>query len=444
MQLKIDYNFILEDIVGDHGLSIDSILQLSQRAEAIHERIKNEQEAGKIGFLDLPYSDTAEVKEKARELKAIFKYCVVLGIGGSALGTSAIYQALGNDFNKNLFIVDNIDPDTFSDLLGHLELSETFFVVVSKSGATAETVSQFLIVRKLLLDRFGEVGFRKRCCIITDPLNGVLREIATNENILSFSIPENVGGRFSVLSPVGLFPLAFAGIDIDLILEGALYMSHKLNESDIFKNRAYLIGAINFLFMQKGKNISVLMPYSSKLYGFADWHRQLWAESLGKEGKGSTPVKALGATDQHSQSQLYMEGPKDKLITFIKIEEFNNEVIIPGQNIHEAYGYLLGKSLNFLINSELDATRVALAENNVPNLTVRIDKLTPFTLGELIILFEVATLFTGYLLNINPFNQPGVELSKQFTYGLMDKSGFVDKKEHFLDFLKKSDKKYIL
>ncbi len=444
MQLKLDYNFILSSFIGDNGLSLSDIEQLSPLAEKSHNRIMEEKNRGEIGFFELPYTDTTEIKEKAKEVNSIYKYCVVLGIGGSALGTSAVFHALGNIFRNNFFVVDNIDPDTFADILNNIELSETFFIIISKSGSTAETISQFLIIRNMLIKNFGEIGYKNRCAIITDPKKGVLREVANNEGLLSFNIPSNVGGRYSVLSPVGLFPLAIAGIDIDLLLEGALYMTHNLEEKNIFKNRAYLIGAINYLFMKKGKNISVLMPYSSKLYRFADWFRQLWAESLGKEGKGSTPVQALGTTDQHSQSQLYMEGPKDKLITFIKISQFLNEMEIPPQSINESYNYLMGSTLNELINSELDATRVALAKNSVPNLTIQIDKLTPFTLGELIILFEVATVFTGYLLNINPFNQPGVELSKKFTYGLMGREEFNTEKEEFLTFVQNIKKEYII
>ncbi len=444
MQLKLDYNYVLSQIIGEHGISVSDIEKLSPQAETAHNRLQQEKNSGKIGFLELPYSDTSFIKEKAKEIKSIFNYFVILGIGGSALGTSAVFQALGNVFQKNLFIADNIDPDMFNELLNNINLSETFFIIVSKSGSTSETIAQFLIIRKILLKNFGEIGYRKRCAIITDPEKGPLRELASKEGILSFSVPPNVGGRFSVLSPVGLFPLAITGIDIDLLLEGALFITHQLEEKDIFKNRAYLFGAINYLFAEKGKNISVLMPYSSKLYGLADWFRQLWAESLGKNGKGSTPVKALGATDQHSQSQLYMEGPKDKLITFLKILQFDTDMEIPNQEVDKSYEYLTGASLDTLINSELDATRVALAQRSVPNMTIQIDKLTPFTIGELIMFFEVATVFTGYLMDIDPFNQPGVELSKHFTYGLMGRKGFEDKREEFLSFFNRAERKYII
>jgi glucose-6-phosphate isomerase len=436
MKITVDYNNILKKVIGENGITVEELEDINKKSAEIHNRIINEKDNGTIGFFNLPYTDTSDIKEVVNNLKTTFKYCVVLGIGGSALGTTALFEALGDTFKKNLFVVDNIDPEYFNNLLNSLNFHETLFVVISKSGSTAETISQFLIIRDKLIKKYGNEGYSKRVVIITDPEKGPLREIADNENLKSFAIPSNVGGRFSVLSPVGLFPLNFAGIDIDSLLEGALFMVNSIQESDIFKNSAYLVGAINYLFLKKKKNILVLMPYSSKLSSIADWFRQLWAESLGKNGMGSTPVKAIGTTDQHSQLQLYMEGPKDKLINFIKVNTFNSVAEIPEQDIIEDYKYLTGKSLNKLINTEMESTSVALAQAGVPNYTIALETITPFILGELIMLYEIATVFAGYLMGVNPFNQPGVELSKQFTYGLMGRKGFGHKKEEFERFFK--------
>ena len=444
MKLTVDYNYVLKAFVGEYGIDISDIEKLNRDTEEIHNRIVDSIENNIIGFFNLPYSDTTQIKSEASRLKSFFKNCVVLGIGGSALGTIAVNKALGDVFSNRLFVIDNIDPDIFDNLLNFINMEETFFVVISKSGSTAETISQFLIIRNKLIEQFGFEGYKKRIIIITDPEKGPLRKLVNEENITSFDVPPNVGGRFSVLSPVGLFPLAFAGIDIDGLLEGALFAVNSLKNSGVFKKQAYMIGSINYLFLKIMKNILVLMPYSTRLSAFADWFRQLWAESLGKDGTGSTPVKAIGTTDQHSQLQLYMEGPRDKLINFIKIENFDSEIVIPEQDVKKEFKYLEGATLNKLINSELDATRVALAKSGVPNYTVIIDRLNPFTLGELIMLYETVTVFTGYLMKINPFDQPGVELSKKYTYSIFGREGYEDMKIEFEGFIKKTDKKFII
>ena len=446
MKIKIDYNFCMESIIGENGISYNEIDKLSEITNKIHFQIKEERKNDIVGFYKLPFSDTGEIKDKVKKFKDYFKNCAILGIGGSALGTTAVLSALTGFYeNNNVFVLDNVDPDYFNDFLNYVDINDTFFTVISKSGSTAETISEFLIIRKLLIERFGFNEYRKRIIIITDPVKGILREVANNENLDSLPIPENVGGRYSVFTPVGLFPLAFAGIDIDLILEGATFINNIMESSDnLFKNPAYLSGALHYLFYNKGKNVNVFMPYSNKLYGMADWFRQLWAESLGKEGKGPIPVKALGTTDQHSQLQLYMDGPKDKLITFLKIEDFKNDIEIPEQNIHNNYKYLMGKSLGQLLNCELSATRVALAKNGVPNYLITIESLNPFVIGELIFMLQVMTHYTGYLFNINPFNQPGVELSKQYTYALMGRAGFDNLKTDYDSYMQQCSENFIL
>jgi len=256
--------------------------------------------------------------------------------------------------------------------------------------------------------------------------------LADKEGILSFVVPSNVGGRFSVFSPVGLMSAAFTGINIEKLLSGAAEMDAKCSNDSLMKNPAALYAAIQYLFYWLKRPMSVMMPYSNALYGISDWYRQLWAESLGKKinrrgeiiNVGPTPIKALGATDQHSQVQLYIEGPQDKIVTFLSVEQFDKTVKIPTYDSH----YLGGRSLNELLKAEEEATRMALTKENRPNLTVSLPKITPETIGQMIYMFELATAYAGELFDIDAFNQPGVELGKQLTYALMGRAGFEEKK----------------
>jgi glucose-6-phosphate isomerase len=446
MTIEIDYNFCLKEIIGEQGISFDEIFKYQEKVNEIHKKILNDKK-DKVGFYSLPFQNIYEIKKISENFQDKFDNCVVLGIGGSALGTIAVKRALYPFYGsneKNLYIIDNIDPEVFNEFLEFIDFKKTFFVIISKSGSTAETISQFLIIRQILIKKFMNKGYKERVVVITDPFKGTLREIVNKEGLTSFDIPENVGGRFSVLTPVGLFPLAFINIDISNLLNGAKECFYKTDNSILPENISYLSGLIHYLAYKNKKSINVLMPYSSKLYDFADWFRQLWAESLGKQGFGPTPVKALGSTDQHSQLQLYIDGPKDKLITFIKVKNFNHDMEVPPQEIDLNYEYLFNHKMGNIINSEIDSTRVALAKKGVLNYTIILDKINAFNLGWLIFYFEAMTHFTGYLFGINPFDQPGVELSKQFTYGLLGRNGFENKKREFENFFCKSSKKFIV
>ncbi len=437
--ITIDYNFVIDEIIGKNGLSLNDLNILNKKAKNIHDKIKK----GNLGFIQLLNQNLQKIYEKLKEFQEKFKNFVVFGIGGSALGTKAIYQACGNN-KKNLNVIDNIDPDYFKSFIEKIDISNTLFIIISKSGKTSETISQFLIIKDLLEKNFKE-KYKERLIIITDPEKGGLRKFARNENILSFEVPENVGGRFSVLSPVGLVPLYLAEISIENLIEGAKNIYKNCQSDDIFSNPSYLSGAIQYLSYLNGKKISVIMPYSSKLEYFAEWFRQLWAESLGKNEKvGPTPVKAIGVTDQHSQLQLFMDGPNDKIITFIEIENFENIVKIPELKNYEDFEFLYGKSLNQLFKTEFESVKIALAKKGKLNYTIKIDKLNEFTMGELILFFELQTVFTGFLFNINPFDQPGVEEGKNFTYGLMGKKGYENKKKEFYKFKEKLSDKFIL
>jgi glucose-6-phosphate isomerase len=290
--------------------------------------------SGELGFRDHHYSEQElkEIESAASWIRSNASDFIVLGIGGSSLGGKTILSSLSNRFcNKGtrIHFVDNVDPDFFSDLLSNLNLSSSIFNVISKSGSTAETMAQFLIVYKELCKKLGKEKAIERIILTTDPQKGALRPLVDSMGFKAFSVPENVGGRFSALTDVGILPAAVAGIDIRSLLEGASHMAKKSSVPKIESNLALKYSLIKHLHNKMGKNCSVIMPYSTKLSDFSFWYVQLWAESLGKKGLGQTPIPATGATDQHSQLQLFMEGPRDKFITFIGVEKTKNDLKIP-------------------------------------------------------------------------------------------------------------------
>jgi len=451
-EIKLDYNNMMADKIGkEHGISFKEIENLKLAAEAAHEKITD----SKPGFMELPDSQSEIVKEINEFVdNNLDKYdnFVVLGIGGSALGNIALQTALNKPYynlnsdyrgeHPRVFFPDNVDPDRFKSLLETLDLSRTLFNVISKSGSTAETMSQFLIARGQVAAELGEDAIKDHFLATTSKDSGFLIEIAEREGMPKFYIPDNVGGRFSVLTPVGLVSAAFAGIDIEKLLAGARAMKERTATADIWNNPAYMHGILQLLAYKKGKTISVMMPYNHGLKDFADWYRQLWAESLGKEvdrdgntvNVGPTPVKALGATDQHSQAQLYMEGPFDKLITFLEVENHNQDIEIPEEYQDlDGVNYLGGHSLEKLINTEKQATELALTKRNRMNNTIIFPELNEHSVGQFIYMLELETAFVGELMNINAYNQPGVELGKHYTYGILGRENYEDKAKEFAD-----------
>ena len=322
-------------------------------------------------------------------------------------------------------------------LLDILDLKRTLVCVVTKSGSTAETMSQFMIIKKRLEELLDE-NYRKNIVAITDQNIGILRQLSDQEGYKTFVVPDDVGGRFSVFSSVGLLPFALVGIDIDQLMQGVKDMDLALKNTDIWNNVAAQNALIHYLLdVEKGKNISVMMPYSNKLKYIADWYIQLWAESLGKEvdkdgnvvNVGQTPIRAIGATDQHSQIQLFNEGPNNKIINFIRVDNFNTTLEIPKIFEYTGIGYLGGKTINYLLNAEADATKVALTDYKRPNVTITLDKIDAYHIGQLLYMLEVQTAITGELYNINTYNQPGVEQAKNYTYALMGRVGYEDSRQ---------------
>ncbi|MHC4790449.1 MAG: glucose-6-phosphate isomerase [Planctomycetota bacterium] len=446
-QIRLYYKNVMADVIGtEHGITSEQLKDLAEKTSPLIQKLNKERKAGKTPYRDLPYNkQTAQqVKELVDQLKDRCENLVVLGIGGSALGNIALQTALNpymhniNDAQRigpRLFVFDNIDPPQFASFLDWVgdKLEQTVFNVISKSGRTTETASQFMIIRQLLIDKLGTDGYKNSVVATTDPQQGTLRSIVSEEGLRSLEVPDDVGGRFSVLSAVGLFGATMCGIDIDSLLSGARDMDGKVSSEDFYKNPAAVNAAINYHFYNHGKKISVMMPYSYALKDLADWYRQLWAESLGKAQDlagnevhiGPTPVKALGTTDQHSQLQLYREGPNDKLFTFLQVNNFDKDLKInPAPDCVPELGFLAGADLGKLMNNEKKATEYALLKDKRPCLTVIFDKVNAYSLGQFIYLYEVTTSFTGALFGINTYDQPAVELGKEATFALMGKDGY--------------------
>ena len=454
------------DAVGEkHGVGERELKALAPRIKQVHQQMADERKAKKLRYRDLPYDEDmiAAVNKQVEHFRDRCEVLVVLGIGGSALGNIALQSALNpptynllSDRTRTgpqLFVLDNVDPDQIKAIVDYItpKIKKTIVNVISKSGETAETASQFILFRDLLQQKLGK-KYRENILATTDPKGGTLRQIANADEYRTLEVPDGVGGRFSVLSAVGLFSAGMCGIDIEALMAGAAAMDKRVKSPDVLANPAALIAAVHYALEQKGKKISVMMPYATSLYYLGDWFRQLWAESLGKKDgltrknayAGQTPVKALGTTDQHSQVQLYREGPNDKIITFLEVERFNQKLAIPGGIPGQpTLDYLANSNFQTLINAEKLATEYALLESQRPTMTVLFPRISAETVGQFIYLYEVAVSYMGGLLEINTYDQPAVELGKQATYALMGKGGYADLAKK-IDVVRKRDKKYLV
>jgi glucose-6-phosphate isomerase len=457
--ISINYKNMMEEVIGEeHGISDKDIDRFVKDGIEISRDLKSRRGNKELEFFNLPYRSTERIKEVGNYLRENFDNFVHLGIGGSALGGIALHRALNHPYynllpedkrkTPRMFFVDNIDPDKFHSLLNLIDIKRSSFSVVSKSGATIETITQFLVVKDILKEKLGN-RYKDHIIVITDPNKGWLRRIVEEENFISLQIPEGVGGRFSVFTPVGLLPAYVSGINIDELLKGAVHMDKLCSSDIIWENPAYLSAALQFIsYIKKNKRISIFIPYSDSLSGIADWFCQLWAESLGKKYSlngnivniGPTPIKAIGVTDQHSQLQLYLEGPYDKVITFIKVNNFNNEVKILSED--NEFNFLRNRTMNELIEAERYGTELSLIKAKRCNYTITLDRINPFTIGEFLYMLQVQTAFAGGLFKINPFDQPGVEEGKRFTSAIMGKRGY-EKLELEIKDLDRGTDKYI-
>lgn len=447
MQLKLDYNNMMTEILGEQqGLDFKLFEAHKDLISLAHCKVIENRGKGWQEWTNLPFINQDTIKEIIETAEKFNSYdnVVVLGIGGSALGTSAVANALlhlrHNELPRavrkapRLYVEDNIDPERMKALLDVIDITKTVFNVITKSGMTSETLSQFMIIYKTLKEKMGDKA--KNNIIVTTTIGkGTLYDIAIKEGFKIFGVGGGVGGRFSVLSTVGLVPLAIVGIDIKGLLEGARVMSEACFSPDVLQNPALNTAFLQYMSMRKGKNISVMMPYADSLKYMADFYCQLWGESLGKTvdnnnnviNSGQTPVKALGVTDQHSQIQLYTEGPFDKVITFLAVEKYRTTVTIPSIGEYGETEFLKDRTLNDLINFERKATEYALAKYKRANLTLTLPEITAHTIGELLQYFMYSTAYCGAMLDINTYNQPGVEEGKQATFAMMGRKGYENK-----------------
>ncbi len=412
---------------------------------------------GVYGFAHLPFQTATigAIRKFAASVRGTYDTVCVVGIGGSALGAWALdcgmrgphpVQGAFTPEHPRLAILDNVDPDFTHAALASMDPKKTLVVVIAKSGGTAETVSTFLLVRDWMQQALGRKAAARMVAVTTEG-KGDLFALAQSEGYRTFGIPENVGGRFSVLSPVGLVPAALIGIDIAKLTRGAAEMTHLAWQPDLSVNVPLRAALCHWLvWTRKANPIQVAFPYSNRLWGTAFWFRQLWAESLGKahnrKGElvqtGQTPVAALGTTDQHSQVQLYIEGPNDKVFTFWAVNRFASQGKLPKARLGlAAFDSLGGQSLAKLIDAERRATAAAMTECGRPNCTVTLDRVDEHHLGAFLQLMEFQTAFLGELLDINAFDQEGVELGKKLTYGLMGRKGFESYRRQFAAYEKK-------
>lgn len=453
MSLTINFNNMMKHAIGEYGITDEQLREYTLPAKSAHFKVEAARGLDMQGWMDSPYNQAEVVKaikQTARRIRQTCESFVVLGIGGSALGPIAVFTALKHPFYNELpkklrkgpkfYVVDNVDPEKMNALFDVVNIEKTVFNVITKSGATSETMCQYLIVMDMLTKKLGDKA-KDHIIATTSEHKGNLIKIAQELGLETFYIPDGVGGRFSELSPVGLLPAAVVGIDISKILKGARDMDRKCASSSVYKNPALAIAVMQHISMKQGKNISVMMPYADSLKYIADWYAQLWAESLGKEtdndgntvNVGQTPVKALGVTDQHSQVQLYVEGPYDKVITFLEVGNFRSEVTIPdGCEAFPDVNFLCGHTLGELINTELHATRYALTQHGRANFTICLDKVDEYHIGALLYLMQMQTAYAGELLNINTYNQPGVEGGKNATYALFGRKGYEETAEAML------------
>jgi len=410
MQLSLTQLFSL----GMDGLTPDELRSHGEKIIPYLDQFK----ARGQGFPTLPKlsAQVLAVKQMAQRLDGKFDDIVILGIGGSALGPNCLRDTIKGPLwnthgSPRLFVVDNLD--LVDEVEKVVNLDRTLFIVITKSGRTPETMGEYFYFKNKVS--------KENFVFITDPENGELRKIAKEMQIPTLDLPPNIGGRFSVLTPVGLLPAVLMGMDIEALLEGAQTMAESMMSPEFDLNLPFQLATIQYLLDWKhGVSMSVMMPYSTRLLTFADWYRQLLAESIGKDGKGLTPIRALGVTDQHSQVQLYNEGPTDKLMMFIEVEE-GSETRIPKVENPEL-SYLSEVSFHRLMNIEKKATEKAVTEYRKPNLTIKIPRIDEHCLGQLFMLFEASIAFLGEYYSIDAFNQPGVELGKTLTKDLLSQS----------------------
>ncbi|MGI6366708.1 MAG: glucose-6-phosphate isomerase [Bacillota bacterium] len=385
-----------------------------------------------LGWLDLPEqakAQTESIRQAAEAIRRQSDALVVIGIGGSYLGARAAIEALGNSFHnlqdgktKVFFAGHNLSSAYHADLLDLLKDMDFSVSIISKSGTTTEPAIAFRLCKKLLEEKYGKEGARRRIFAITDATKGALRSMASQEGYAAFAIPGDVGGRYSVLSPVGLLPMAVAGIDIDPLVAGASQAREELNDPDLAANPCYQYAACRAILHRKGKAVELLTAYEPGLQTFAEWWKQLFGESEGKDGKGIFPASAIFSTDLHSLGQFIQDGSNLLFETVLKVNAPRRDLEIPRQEEDlDQLNYLAGKTVDFVNTCAFQGTLQAHTQGQTPNIVIELPDLTAHTLGYLFFFMEKACALSGYLLGVNPFDQPGVEAYKRNMFALLGK-----------------------
>ncbi len=422
------------------------ILSLQDKINENYEKIYNKTGRGSdfLGWVNLPSSFSTDligkIEKTASVLRTKSEVVVVVGIGGSYLGARAVIEALSPQFNLLkkkqgnpvvLFAGFNISEDYHNELLQVLNEKEYSLIVISKSGTTTEPAIAFRLLRRHLEEKYGVDEARKRIVAITDKEKGALKQLATEEGYETFVVPDDVGGRFSVLTPVGLLPIAVAGIDIKELLKGAAYMEKTVAvDYSVKNNPVSAYAAVRNVLYQKDKHVEILVNYMPRLHYITEWWKQLYGESEGKEGKGIFPAGVDFTADLHSMGQYLQEGMRIMFETVISIKQPKTELRVPEDEANlDNLNYLAGKRIHEVNEKAEIATRLAHIEGGVPNLTVNVPAVSAYYIGELIYFFEMACAVSGYILDVNPFDQPGVEAYKKNMFALLGKPGFDEEVE---------------
>lgn len=431
--MKIKHTYFVDNKTIDQDFLsyTPELLRLTDKSIDFLAELKAEKHMDKLAFLAVPFEEKSLLllQERLKHIQEYFSDVVILGTGGSSLGAQALISLNINGFRPNKFyphlhFPDNLSPHTMADLFQNLDLGKTHFLVISKSGGTTETLAQFFVSLEAVEDEIVSHQVKNHFTIIVEPGTNPLRNLAKKRKFEIIDHPPKLGGRFSVLSAVGLLPALIAGLDINAIRKGAKNcINHLFKTKDPLENEAVMGSALScYLLQNNNTSISFMMPYDSRLIDFSRWHQQLWAESLGKNGKGLTPVRAVGPLDQHSQLQLLLDGPNDKFITIIT-EDVSGKgptITLP-EGAEEDLSYLSNKTIGDLVQAEALSTLDVLKSAHRPLRHISFKVLTPEIMGELLMFFMVETALTAHLLDVNAYNQPAVEKGKQLTRDYLNK-----------------------
>lgn len=425
--IKVDFSNV--------GIDEREIFEYSDEVRKIHAELQNKADDLNefLGWINLPFNydkeEFSRIKSAAKKIRDNSEVLVVIGIGGSYLGARAVIDSLSNNFStakpEVLYAGNNISSRYLMDLIDYIGDRDFSVNVISKSGTTTEPAISFRIFKELIENKYGKEASKDRIFVTTDKVRGALKTLADKEGYESFVIPDNVGGRYSVLTAVGLLPIAVAGIDIDKLMNGAAEAASKYNESKIEKNECYKYAVVRNILYKQDKNIEILANYETKLHYFAEWWKQLYGESEGKDGKGIFPASVDLTTDLHSMGQYIQEGRRNLIETVLNVVNNEQEIIVKedAENL-DGLNYLVGKSLDYINKKAMEGTINAHVDGGVPNILINITNLDEECIGELIYFFELACAMSGSILGVNPFNQPGVEKYKTNMFKLLDKPGY--------------------